>query len=164
MVATSRTVLQTQLSIVVENRNLEHWFLDRQGKVLAWRAWRKTLPAMDNETMLNEVATWWKFVPLVNNAIYPWTPDTWPDPWALIGNGSFCPSAQGLGIFYTLTLINVKCTLVQAMVDNKVKLLVQLNDDRLLNYHDGEIIDIKNAELQILKTWTPSDLARLVKV
>lgn len=148
----------------MENRNLEHWFLDRQEKLLAWRAWRNTLTAMDNDDMLNEVALWWKFVPMVNKIINPLRSDTWPDPWRLIADGSFCPNAQGLGIFYTLTLINKTCKLLQAMVEGKIKLLVLVNDSKLLNYHDGEVIDIKDAELQILQTWTPSDLARLVKV
>ena len=35
---------------------------------------------------------------------------------------------------------------------------------KILNYYDGEVVDIDNAEMQILKTWAPSDLANLVKV
>jgi hypothetical protein len=42
--------------------------------------------------------------------------------------------------------------------------MVVLPGNKLLNYYDGEVTDMENLNLQILQTWTPSDLARLVKV
>lgn len=148
----------------MENRNLEHWFLDKQGKLLAWREWRSQLSAMDTASALQEAATWWKFVPLVNKTIDPWRMETWPNPWELISNGSFCASAQGLGIFYSLVLSGIDCKLVLAVVDQSPRLMVLLSDNKLLNYYDGEIVDMDFVNLQILQTWAPSDLARLVKV
>lgn len=164
MVATSRTVLQASISIAVEHRKLEHWFLDKQGKLLAWREWRSQLASMDPESALREVAEWWKFVPLVNKTFDPWRPETWPNPWELVSNGSFCQNAQGLGIFYSLVLSGVDCQLILAIIEDQPRLLVLLNDNKLLNYVDGEAVDIDSASLQILQTWTSSDLARLVKV
>ncbi len=146
----------------MKNRSLEHWFLDRQGKLLAWRKWRETLS--EHTDIASEVALWWKFVPMVNKSIDPWREDTWPDPWTLVSSGEFCPSAQGLGMFYSLVLVGNDCKLVRARIDDEIRLIVLLLDDRLLNYVDGEIVDMKNATLEILQIWTPSDLARLVKV
>lgn len=122
------------------------------------------LSAMAIESACQEVATWWKFVPLVTKTFDPWREDTWPDPWTLVSNGSFCPSAQGLGMFYSLVLCGVDCRLILAVINEQPKLLVEALDSKLLNYYDGEIIDIKTADAQILKYWAPSDLARLVKV
>jgi len=164
VVATSRTILQASISIYVEKHNLEHWFLDKQGKLLAWREWRTQLSAMDTVTALNEAAKWWKFVPLVNKTFDPWRVETWPTPWELIGNGSFCPSAQGLGMFYSLVLSGIDCQLILVVIDQSPKLLVRLADDTLLNYYDGEAVDMKTLDLQILQTWAASDLASLVKV
>jgi hypothetical protein len=148
----------------VENRNLEHWFLDKQGKLLAWREWRSQLSAMDTASAFKEAAEWWKFVPLVNKTFDPWRMESWPTPWELVGNGSFCQNAQGLGIFYSLILSDIDCQLMLAVVDNEPRLLVVLDNNKLLNYYDGELVDMENANLQILQTWTSSDLARLVKV
>jgi hypothetical protein len=148
----------------VENRSLEHWFLDRQGKLLAWREWRSTLADMAKESAFNETAIWWKFVPLVNKSIDPWREDTWPDPWTLISTGQFCPSAQGLGMFYSLVLAGFDCKLARAQIDKETRLVVVLPNDALLNYYDGELVDVKNVNLEILQIWAPSDLARLVKV
>lgn len=119
---------------------------------------------MPLEDAVAETAIWWKFVPLVNKSIDPWREDTWPDPWALISAGQFCPSAQGLGMFYSLILAGFECKLAQAQIDKETRLVVILPDNRLLNYYDGELVDMKNVSLQILQTWASSDLTRLVKV
>jgi len=148
----------------VEARNLDHWFLDKQSRLLAWRKWRENLTVFDNIKLYEEIALWWKFVPLVNKTFDPWRIETWPDPWNLVANGSFCPSAQGLGIFYSLALARIDCELVLAIVDNKAKLLVMLPNKKVLNYIDGEVVDIEKTDLQILKIWTPSDMTRLVKL
>jgi hypothetical protein len=164
LATTSRTVLQANISIVVEHRSTEHWFLDKQGKLQSWRDWRTQLSAMDNESACQEVAIWWKFVPLVAKTFDPWREETWPDPWTLVSGGSFCPSAQGLGMFYSLVLAKIDCKLVLAVINEQPRLLVEIGNSRLLNYYDGEIIDTETADLQILKSWAPSDLVRLVKV
>lgn len=148
----------------MENRNLEHWFTDKQGKLGAWREWRQELTGLPLLSIYQEVALWWKFVPLVNKTFDPWRQESWPDPWTLVGEGSFCPSAQGLGMFYSLALAGIDCNLVLAVIEEKPRLLVLLPDDKLLNYYDGEITHVDDANLQILQTWAPSDLANLVKV
>lgn len=148
----------------MEHRNLEHWFTDKQGKLGAWREWRQELTGLPLLSIYQEVALWWKFVPLVNKTFDPWRQESWPDPWTLVGEGSFCPSAQGLGMFYSLALAGIDCNLVLAVIEEKPRLLVLLPNDKLLNYYDGEITHVDDANLQILQTWAPSDLANLVKV
>lgn len=148
----------------MEHRNLEHWFTDKQGRLAAWRDWRLGLSNLNLDSAHQEVATWWKFVPMVAKTFDPWRIETWPDPWALIGSGSFCPSAQGLGMFYSLVLAKIDCDLMLAIIDEAPRLLVILPNKKLLNYYDGEVVDIDEAKMQILQTWAPSDLANLVKV
>lgn len=148
----------------MEHRNLEHWFTDKQGRLQAWREWRQSLPNLSVDELYQEVATWWKFVPLVNKTLDPWRQDTWTDPWELVGSGSFCQNAQGLGMFYSLVLAKVDCELMLAMVDEMPRLMVILPNKKLLNYYDGEVIDVDDVKMQILQTWAPSDLANLVKV
>ena len=148
----------------MENRSLEHWFLNKQGKLQSWREWRSTLVGLSADSAFNETAVWWKFVPLVNKSVDAWREDSWPDPWSLVGTGQFCPSAQGLGMFYSLVLAGFECSLARAQLDKETRLVVLLPNDRLLNYYDGELVDMKNVDVEILQTWTPSDLARLVKV
>lgn len=146
--------------------DLSHWFSDKQSRLAAWRMWRQQLQSLTDYNLLSAVAIWWKYVPLVNKSIDPWRSDTWPTPWELVGAGEFCTSAQGLGIFYTLSLLGHDCELLLAQIpeQKETRLLVLADDQKLLNYVDGEVISIENATLEVLERWRPSDLARLVKV
>ena len=119
---------------------------------------------MPLDAVYQEVATWWKFVPMISKTFDPWRQESWPDPWEMVGTGSFCPNAQGLGMFYSLVLSKVDCELMLSIIDDNPRLMVILPNKKLLNYYDGEVINIDDAEMQILQTWTVSDLANLVKV
>ena len=148
----------------MEHRNLEHWFTDKHSRLQAWRDWRLSLTDMPLDAVYQEVATWWKFVPMISKTFDPWRQESWPDPWEMVGTGSFCPNAQGLGMFYSLVLSKVDCELMLSIIDDNPRLMVILPNKKLLNYYDGEVINIDDAEMQILQTWTVSDLASLVKV
>lgn len=148
----------------MQHRTLDHWFLVKQEILLAWRSWRASLGKMENiDDVYTEVAQWWEFVPMVNNTINPWNSEIWPDPWTLVCTGEFCPSAQGLGMFYSLALEGYNCELVLAIIDTETKLIVQLPDGRLLNHTSGEIVD-NNHSFQFINKWAPSDLKNLIKV
>ena len=67
-------------------------------------------------------------------------------------------------MFYSLVLSGIDCRLILAVIDEQPRLLVEVLGNKLLNYHDGEVIDDDFGEAQILKHWASSDLARLVKV
>lgn len=146
--------------------DLSHWFSDKQSRLTYWREWRQTLTSLDQKDLLSAVADWWKFVPLVNKTLDPWRVDTWPNPWELIGAGEFCASAQGLGIFYTLTLLGHDPELVLAQLPDydETRLLVVIDEEKVLNYVDGEAVDVEKAKVEPLNKWRSSDLARLVKV
>lgn len=145
---------------------MDIWFTDKQTRLAAWREWRENLASQQNSQLLESVAHWWKFVPMVNKTVDQWREETWPTPWELVGEGEFCSNAQGLGIFYTLTLLGIDCELILAQIKDldESRLMVLTSDKKLLNYYDGEVIDIDLATLQLVRVWQPSDLARLVKV
>lgn len=148
------------------NRSTEHWFTNRETRLLHWREWRKSIGSLSFDELINEVAVWWKFVPMVNHQIDVWNDSHWPTAWELVGSGEFCANAQGLGIFYTLVLLGIDCKLhlVQLNGQPVVKLMVVANDKKLLNYSTGEAVDFNDTDMEILKTWRSSDLARQVKV
>lgn len=146
------------------NHNMEIWFTDKQTRLAAWREWREQLSTLPNQEQIQQIAHWWKFVPMINKAVDQWREETWPTPWELVGQGEFCVNAQGLGIFYTMVLMGQDCDLVLAQINEETRLLVVTTDKKLLNYYDGDVIDIDSANMQMLRVWHPSDLARLVKV
>jgi hypothetical protein len=148
------------------NRTTEHWFLDRQGKLLAWRDWRSQLLNMSPEDAYKEVAEWWGLVPMISRGIDPWNHDTWPTPWELVVRGQFCPSGQGLGMYYSLILAGFDCKLILAILNEETqpRLMVLLPNNKLLNYYHNHIVPLDEADIQLLNSWTPVDLPNLIKV
>jgi len=47
---------------------------------------------------------------------------------------------------------------------DETKLLVIFDSEKVLNYVDGEVVDVEKAKVEPLNKWRSSDLARLVKV
>jgi len=76
--------------------SIEHWFGNKQVRLLHWRNWRLELSTMNAEERLKSIAQWWFYVPLVTSLIDPWDDSIWPTPWELVGEGQICENAQGL--------------------------------------------------------------------
>jgi hypothetical protein len=72
----------------------------------SWNSLRSQCQNLPIKTALTEINAWW-----FNS---PWRPYylhwddqlTWPDPWQLLSDNVYCPLARGLGILYTITLLD----------------------------------------------------------
>lgn len=140
------------------------WETDKHNRMLLWRKWRRTLEDLPQSTLYNTIAMWWKMVPMSNNTIDIWDQESWPTPWELIVFPSFCYPSRGLGIYYTLALIGIQSNLVLAQKDSETTLLVTLEDKKLLNYYEGEVLDTSQYSYEELKIFAPADMYKLVKV
>ena len=60
-------------------------------------------PALDALTRINE---WWFDTNWTPYSLHWDDKDNWPDPWELLQNNKHCDLARGLGILYTITLID----------------------------------------------------------
>tara|TARA_B100002019_G_C21083357_1_gene504932 strand:- start:303 stop:743 length:441 start_codon:yes stop_codon:yes gene_type:complete len=140
------------------------WETDKHTRMLLWRDWRNSLKEYPTEDLYNTIAQWWKMVPMSNRTIDVWKEESWPTPWELIVFSSFCNPSKGLGIYYTLALIDIESNLVLAQKDRETTLLVTLDDGKLLNYYEGEVLDTSHQPYEELKIFTPAEMHKLVKV
>lgn len=140
------------------------WETDKHNRMLLWRKWRNSLVDLPEKILYNTIAQWWKMVPMSNKTIDVWNQDSWPTPWELIVFPSFCSPSKGLGIYYTLALIGIESNLILAQKGTETTLLVMLEDKKLLNYYEGEVLDISQTSYEELKVFAPVDMHKLVKV
>jgi hypothetical protein len=68
----------------------------------------------------------------------------WPDPWQLLSDDLYCPLARGLGILYTITMLDRQdlqdAVLVEVDSDN----LVLVDKKKyILNWDANSIVNIK---------------------
>ncbi|MDB2315404.1 hypothetical protein N9V27_00335 [bacterium] len=119
---------------------------------------------LPTDALYDKIAYWWKMVPMSDNTIDIWDDKSWPTPWELITFSSFCYPSRGLGIYYTLSLIGRESELILAQKDGETTLLVKLEDKKLLNYYEGEVLDTSQYSYEELRIFSSADMHRLVKV
>jgi hypothetical protein len=148
----------------VEN-NLSIWYKNTTERILAWREFRKNSVNLTVDSLIESVNTWWTFSPWVRKTIDPFKPETWPNPWDMLNKGEFCRSAIALGQAYTLWImapnINVELWLVNNFSEKDIHLVVVIDENTMLNYTLGQVMNIKECDFEVLNKITKSDLSHI---
>ena len=120
-----------------------------------WHALRESAGARPLEQALTKINNWWQ--------LSPWQPyylhwddlGTWPDPWQLLSDNIFCDLARGLGMLYTITLLNREDTADTKLVLTKSGHNLVLVDKTkyILNWNPDTIVNI-NLETQVQRQLT----------
>jgi hypothetical protein len=72
----------------------------------SWAQLREQASTADAETALDAINSWWFQTPWRAYHLH-WDDQTvWPDPWQLLSDDLYCPLARGLGILYTITMLD----------------------------------------------------------
>jgi hypothetical protein len=77
-----------------------------EERLSAWKTFRDQLDSEDNPIQL--AIDFWNSVPRKTRNIDPYDPTTWPDPWQMIEENSYCDYTAILAVAYTLMLTE-KC-------------------------------------------------------
>ena len=82
------------------------WCLTFEQRLAAWTALRDRVRDLDKITALKEINSWWQRTPWRAYHLH-WDDRTdWPDPWQLLSDNIYCDLARGLGILYTITVLD----------------------------------------------------------
>lgn len=73
-----------------------------EQRLALWRSFRENLETADDPIQL--AIDFFKRAPQVSMAADPYTQSTWPDPWEMIKENSYCEFVKILAICYTLQL------------------------------------------------------------
>jgi hypothetical protein len=75
---------------------------------------------------------WWQQTPWCPYHLHWDDRETWPDPWQLLDDNIYCGLARGLGILYTITLID--------RADLQDAVLTEVDGDNLVLIGRGKYI------------------------
>jgi hypothetical protein len=124
------------------------WSLTFDQRLLSWNRLKSQCKDCELETALSNINDWW-----MNS---PWSPyylhwddkEIWPDPWQLLNDNIFCDLARGLGILYTIVLLERSdisdCYLVEYQNDN----LVLINNEKYILNSSSETIVNNNLNIK----------------
>jgi len=82
------------------------WCSTFEQRLAAWNSLRDRVRDLPAKKALEEINGWWQRSPWRAYHLH-WDDRTdWPDPWQLLSDNIYCDLARGLGILYTITVLD----------------------------------------------------------
>jgi hypothetical protein len=82
------------------------WPVSFEQRLHAWGVLRESIQKAPVEQVLTEVNAWWFCAPWRAYHLHWDDRSKWPDPWELLSDNIYCDLARGLGILYTITVLD----------------------------------------------------------
>ena len=82
------------------------WYPDFADRLESWAGLRTTVQSQSLEQALLTINQWWVKTPWQAYYLHWDDQPMWPDPWQLLEDNVFCEVARGLGILYTISMID----------------------------------------------------------
>ena len=131
------------------------WSRAFERRLASWYDLRSQVQNMPIESSLAEINAWWFDSPWVPYYLHWDDQPRWPDPWQLLSENIYCDLARGLGILYTIALLDradtVDAQLVLTVDDHN---LVQVAKEKyILNWERDSIVNT-NQDISIKRRFT----------
>ena len=135
------------------------WQKTFSDRLEAWTTLRDQTQKLDPETALKQINSWWFRAPWRAYHLHWDDQPTWPDPWQLLSDNLYCDVARGLGILYTISLLD-RADLADAelVLTAEGHNLVLVSKRKYILNWDAENIVNTNHELEIKKYLTQSQV------
>jgi hypothetical protein len=82
------------------------WALTFDRRLRAWYTLRESAQTLPLESAVTAINAWWFQCPWQPYYLHWDDYAAWPDPWQLLSDNVYCEVARGLGILYTITLLD----------------------------------------------------------
>jgi hypothetical protein len=118
--------------------------LNYEARLQAWYDLRKIVENYTTKEKCIEIDKWWQNAPLVNHHLHLLDSESWPGPWELLVENTYCTIARALGICYTLLLVGENnIDLVEATDMNGEDLVLVLVDNAkyVCNYWPDTVVN-----------------------
>jgi hypothetical protein len=103
-----------------------------EERLKEWYALRQSCHDGDLERSLLAINDWWWQAPMVNHYLHWDDHRDWPGPWDLLADDMYCDLARGVGIMYTVIMLE--------RPDISDIELAQCNDSNLVLVNQGKYI------------------------
>mgnify|MGYP003349846868 CR=1 FL=1 len=119
------------------------WHRTFDARLASWNQLRTQSLNLSLTESLSLVNSWWFKSPWIPYHLHWDDQSTWPDPWQLLDDNLFCPLARGLGILYTIAMLERSdiqdAVLIEVGSDN---LVLAANEKYILNWDSKQMLNI----------------------
>jgi len=140
------------------------WYQDFSDRLGDWSDLRTSVQNLPLEQALQTINEWWFNSPWQSYYLHWDDLPSWPDPWQLLSDNVFCEVARGLGILYTLSMIDhpeiASADLVltddgyNLVLVNKEIYILNWNKDTILNTHQVGKVKKRLTQEQVKKQYS----------
>lgn len=116
------------------------WPLKFEQRLASWNALRAECARLDAKSALTQINHWWIQVPWRAYHLHWDDRADWPDPWQLLSDNVFCELARGLGIMYTIVLLDHSDIQNSCLVETDVGNLVLTDNEKYILNWDQDIV------------------------
>jgi len=126
-----------------------------ERRLEAWSDLRQQVQNMPIESALAQINAWWFDSPWVPYYLHWDDQSRWPDPWQLLSENIYCDLARGLGILYTIALLDrADITDAQLVLTADDHNLVQVHQEKyIMNWERHSIVNT-NQDISIKRRFT----------
>ena len=119
------------------------WPTNFSDRLSAWNSLRQTAELLPIEQALGLINQWWFTSPWRAYHLHWDDQSEWPNPWELLSDNLYCDVARGLGIVYTITLLNRKDLddAVLVLTDEAYNLVQVCKSKYILNWEPETIVN-----------------------
>jgi hypothetical protein len=112
-------------------------------RLASWNQLRDQCQNLPAHTALEHINRWWFRAPWRPYYLHWDDQLTWPDPWQLLSDDIYCELARGLGILYTITLLD-RADLAPAeliLTQDDVNLVQVAKEKYILNWTADTVVN-----------------------
>jgi hypothetical protein len=119
------------------------WPRDFSERLESWAQLRQQCQTLDSEPALTKINQWWFQTPWTAYHLHWDDQQDWPDPWQLLSDNQYCPVARGLGIMYTISMLDREDMQDACMIEYQSDNLVLVAQEKyILNWDPDQVVNI----------------------
>ena len=136
-----------------------NWIAAFEPRLASWNQLRTQVKQLPVNVALETINAWWFRAPWTAYHLH-WDDQTeWPDPWQLLSDNTFCEVARGLGILYTIALLEREDIASAELVLTKdVRNLVLVDKSKYILNWDKSLVLNTESEITVNKSLHQSNI------
>ena len=140
------------------------WAHTFDARLAGWNQLRLEASNLPTEQCLTAINAWWFDAPWRPYYLHWDDRAQWPDPWQLLDENLFCGLARGLGILYTIALMDRADIQDAELVDTNSDNLVLVGQKKyILNWDRDQLLNISLSPFQVRRSISQEQIKTQIK-